>query len=1033
MSKPVMFALAAVLFVGLGIFFLLDDGTAVTAVSREGAAASAAAPERLGPADAVGTLRTSAFDKSNAIDADTPGALSIIVVDESDTPVKGATVEFQRARGGFGRGGRGGGMFPSDDTPKPMRTMTTDSEGRVAVDEPVTRSIDIIAKHQDAIGMASFDPNDPQDLGAQKRVVIRPIKNVDVQVVDTNGTPVPGVRVQANLDDPFNRARMARQWTADPDGVARLQVTALDPELYDSEEITLAAQLLGADAVTEKVNPRTAGRTIIRVPNIVTVNVVVKAAFGDPLPERLNLTWQIENADGGQGGGRGGMMGMMNNAFGRRDFSGTKTSIAGFKAGAVVRFSLGADDRVTTRATLTLPTETKTADLEIELGKAQPYLTARLIDDVGTPITTGNFSAELAYVGEAPTTPAAVATATATTSVEVRGGPPNARGGRGGGNRPVDVEPDETGLVRIPVDIDRPGTMKFRKSDGGFGPGGGNEAVLATHPFTGTAPGQVQTLPDIRIDRPPVLVAGVVVDAGGVPVPNARVTIDLSEAAVALRQNQNNADNQGGGRGGRGPNRGAFGLFNLSNRSDKEGRFELRAVAGDDVKELPLKVTAQSKGARAEAVSFKPGMTDVKVTVAPTGSLVGKVRMSIPTMKGTISMTAAPSNLMSQSDGAPWMRFVAPGGARARAAKDGSFALRELKPGNYDIVFAYDGEDVTTISNIEVKGGEPTADPRLADLVIGTEAWIGDVTVTDERGSPLQGASVTFDDGQDNGNGMRRGGGGRMGFGGFRFGRPMRTDSFGHVAPSFVHRVENLTVKVAFDGYREQSFTNPTFPLTVRMNKGATVLVTFALPGGFPPIEGLRNFRLRAQPAMTEEEMRAAMEAAQGGTQPRAPGGGSQPTVVLEPGVMSGEIQGLMPGKWSIRASAVMEGRGNSNWIPLGDIVVGENDQRLAFTVTLDATTAELLRQAGRGRGPRGGGQGGGQGGGAGPGTGGAPGNPTDATGAPRARGRGQGAAGGQGGGNGGNGQPGQRGGRGNRGNGGNGNPQQGGQGNGGG
>lgn len=1032
MSKPVMFALAAVLFVGLGIFFLLDDGTAVSAVSREGAATTADAPERLGPADAVGTLRTSAFDKSNAIDADTPGALSIIVVDESDTPVKGATVEFQRARGGFGRGGRGGGMFPSDDTPKPMRTMTTDSEGRVAVDEPVTRSIDIIAKHQDAIGMASFDPNDPQDLGAQKRVVIRPIKNVDVQVVDTNGTPVPGVRVQANLDDPFNRARMARQWTADPDGVARLQVTALDPELYDSEEITLAAQLLGAEAVTEKASLRAAGRTIIRVPNIITVNVVVKAAFGDPLPERLNLTWQIENADGGQGGGRGGMMGMMNNAFGRRDFSGTKTSIAGFKAGAVVRFSLGADDRVTTRATLTLPTETKTADLEIELGKAQPYLTARLIDDVGTPITTGNFSAELAYVGEAPTAPAAPATATATTSVEVRGGPPNARGGRGGGNRPVDVEPDETGLVRIPVDIDRPGTMKFRKSDGGFGPGGGNDAVLATHPFTGTAPGQVQTLPDIRIDRPPVLVAGVVVDAGGVPVPNARVTIDLSEAAVALRQNQNNADNQGGGRGGRGPNRGAFGLFNLSNRSDKEGRFELRAVAGDDVKELPLKVTAQSKGARAEAVSFKPGTTDVKVTVAPTGSLVGKVRMAIPTMKGAISMTAAPSNLMSQSDGAPWMRFVAPGGARARAAKDGSFTLRELKPGNYDIVFAYDGEDVTTISNIEVKGGEPTADPRLADLVIGTEAWIGDVTVTDERGSPLQGASVTFDDGQDNGNGMRRGGGGRMGFGGFRFGRPMRTDSFGHVAPSFVHRVENLTVKVAFDGYREQSFTNPAFPLTVRMNKGATVLVTFALPGGFPPIEGLRNFRLRAQPAMTEEEMRAAMEAMQNGGQGRFQGGNQQ-TVSLEPGVMSGEIQGLMPGKWSIRASAVMEGRGNSNWIPLGDIVVGENDQRLAFTVTLDATTAELLRQAGRGRGPRGGGQGGGNGGGAGPGTGGAPGTPTDATGAPRGRGRGQGAAGGQGGGNGGNGQPGQRGGRGNRGNGGNGDPQQGGQGNGGG
>jgi hypothetical protein len=183
-------------------------------------------------------------------------------------------------------------MFFSEENPKPLRTLTTDSEGRVAVDDPVLRSVDIVARHADAIGMTSFDPNDPQDLGVQKRVVVRPIKTVDVQVIDTAGAPVPGVRVQAALDDPFNRARMARQWTAEPDGVARIQATALDPELYDADEITLAAQLLGADSVTEKANLRAGGRTIIRVPNLITVNVTVKTSVGETLPERLNLTWQ---------------------------------------------------------------------------------------------------------------------------------------------------------------------------------------------------------------------------------------------------------------------------------------------------------------------------------------------------------------------------------------------------------------------------------------------------------------------------------------------------------------------------------------------------------------------------------------------------------------------------------------------------------------------------------------------------------------------------------------------------------------------
>ena len=964
MSKPVLIGLAALLVAATAFFLLLDDGGRAVSVGREPSSVSSRdRQEKLGPADPVGSLQTSAFDKTR-VDENAPGVLAVVVVDESDQPVAGATVEFQRGRGGFGpgRGGMRGGMFGGDDQAKPLRTAIADSEGRVVVDSATLRNVDIVARHNDLLGMTAYDSNDPSDFGGSKRVVVKPIKNLEVQVIDTSGSPVPGVRVQANLDDPFNRPRLARQWTADPDGVARLQVTALDPDIYDADEITVAAQLPGTDAVSEKVDMRSASRTIVRVPNVVAVNVVVKITGDDTLPERLNLTWTVDNADAGgppngPGGGRGGMGGF--NGMGRRDFSGDRVTVAGFKAASTVRFSLGADERITSRGTLLIPSDSKVATYELQLGKKQPYLTMKLIDDRGTSITEGTFSAEMAYVGDAAAAPSTATPATDAvrrTDVAQMGG----RGGRGGGNRQIDVDPDGDGVVKIPVDPDKAGTMKFRKSAGGGfgGPGGGNNdsAVLATHPFSATAPGQLQTLPDLRIARPPILVAGIVVDAGGSPVANARVTLDLTDAAVAMRRDQNAAADasQGSGRGGpgggRGGNRAAMSLFGLSERSDRDGHFEIRTALTDDNKAIPLKVTAQSLGARAESVAFKAGAADVKVIVQPSGSIVGKVRMALAAMKGTISITAAPTSLMSQSDGAPWMRFVAPGGGRARANKDGTFTLRDLKPGTYDLMFSYDGEDVTTVSGFEVKGGEPLADPRLSDLVIGTEAWICDVSVINDDGSPIAGASVTFDDGQQNQGGMRRGAGGRMGFGGNRFGRPIRTDSQGRVAPTFVNRVEDLTVTVRVDQFKDQVFKNPGFPLTVRVSKGATLVVSFALPGGAAPIEGLRSFRIRAQKTMTEAELQQTMEAAQRGGGNNGGRSGSH-TTNLDAGLMSGEIAGLEPGTYSVLVSAMMEGRGPSGWVPLGNVVINDIDKRMVFTVTLDAASAELLRKATNGRG----------------------------------------------------------------------------------
>jgi hypothetical protein len=183
---------------------------------------------------------------------------------------------------------------------------------------------------------------------------------------------------------------------------------------------------------------------------------------------------------------------------------------------------------------------------------------------------------------------------------------------------------------------------------------------------------------DVRIERSPLLVSGVVVDAQGDPI---------SWAHVGLERRVLDAEERGDFRWQRVWSR---------PRTDALGRFEYRGLMdqGD------LRVVASARGFLPGApTGFRAGATGVSLVLQRAGGIQGRLLLDPGVPSPAVTATAM--------DGEHPTQYAAVQG-------DGIFNIEELAPGLVRVEVQTQTKDpVATVEGIRVIAGEKTEDPRL--------------------------------------------------------------------------------------------------------------------------------------------------------------------------------------------------------------------------------------------------------------------------------------------------------------------------------
>lgn len=217
-------------------------------------------------------------------------------------------------------------------------------------------------------------------------------------------------------------------------------------------------------------------------------------------------------------------------------------------------------------------------------------------------------------------------------------------------------------------------------------------------------------LGDLRLESAPLLCAGVVLDEQGEPVAGARI-----EAWPP---------------GAEGPSFPAC----AATRSGATGEFELRGESAD----ARLVLAAHREGALAEPEFVPRGARDVRLVLRAGGELEGRVQVH-PSLHGAVLLIEA-----RRSDDAAG-HVGAPPSASLRLDADGTFLLRALGSGSYDlsVVHAASAAVLGGVRGVAVRAGERTRDPRLAPLDLGMALRALELELFDTAGLPVAGGRAT--------------------------------------------------------------------------------------------------------------------------------------------------------------------------------------------------------------------------------------------------------------------------------------------------
>ena len=231
---------------------------------------------------------------------------------------------------------------------------------------------------------------------------------------------------------------------------------------------------------------------------------------------------------------------------------------------------------------------------------------------------------------------------------------------------------------------------------------------------------------DMILQPLPLLVSGLVRDTAGVPVQDATI--------VALEHTE-----QQGGRWDE--------VLHSRVTTDKNGRF---SIHGPSMPAPHVVLNARKEGYGVVQSGPIAASTEVTLDFKATGGIIGslladdEVGRSILCVRATPVGRTLPSNLDHG-------RFRMFGVGMEVLQRPGPFALRELDPGEYTVtVFRYQGgysEDapLAVIENVFVQSNSETTDPRLNPVDLTGRLRYVTVSVTDEFGSPIDGAHITVD------------------------------------------------------------------------------------------------------------------------------------------------------------------------------------------------------------------------------------------------------------------------------------------------
>ena len=273
-------------------------------------------------------------------------------------------------------------------------------------------------------------------------------------------------------------------------------------------------------------------------------------------------------------------------------------------------------------------------------------------------------------------------------------------------SRPVLVHPDEQGRFALPV-LDWPyRELRVRWIHGG------RVRAAGVAPLHGPYPQGIHRLLGVRLEATPLLVAGVVQDQCGNPLPLVNVELHL-----------------GGFRGGALPENATPDHAVITNPA---GRFAFWWMPVHD--SLALVASTQAHGQTTPRVvkkNVKPGTCDVVLVLHCAGSLAGSV--VLPDHADGLLLEA----VALTPDGTP------AGPARLVAA-DGTFRLESIHHDPVQVMIRRAGESrpLATVENIPVRPGAIRRDPRLAGIDLGDKLRILQLLVTGSGDRPLAGAMV---------------------------------------------------------------------------------------------------------------------------------------------------------------------------------------------------------------------------------------------------------------------------------------------------
>ncbi len=196
-------------------------------------------------------------------------------------------------------------------------------------------------------------------------------------------------------------------------------------------------------------------------------------------------------------------------------------------------------------------------------------------------------------------------------------------------------------------------------------------------------------LGDVVLARAPLLVAGIVRDAAGMGVADARVRLELSPE-----------DAQASGGDG-------WESSPLTTTSGTDGAFALHGLA----RAQRTRTWAELARSRSDTVEAEPGARDVTLLLRATGSLVGSLRLD-----PGLSASALAVRIEREGAGAPSHE------ERSRTYQqplaDGRFHFQGLLPGRYALVVGIEDDEpeLVRVAGVEVRAGEACSDARIQGL-----------------------------------------------------------------------------------------------------------------------------------------------------------------------------------------------------------------------------------------------------------------------------------------------------------------------------